>query len=287
MSQKQRVGGFVVRTLYKIYQLLGYKFVYYSLYLVVAYYFLFAKNVKISLKLYYSRLGIPFSYKNYFRHLFNYAVATSDRFISKSDPQLYTFHNQNRPQLLKEIEEGSILLLNHFGGWATASNYFQYEGKKFHMVMNEAMLKSAKEFEEIIDKKNKEHINIIDLSNGMIQAYIEIANALLSNQSVALMGDRAISEKNEKKLDFFGEKANFNQNPFIIAHKTKKPIVIIFVILKEALQYEIVFKKIEPDISLSQEEAVDKAMDEYIEYLSDILKQYPLQWFNFYNFWEK
>ena len=286
MSQKQRVGGIVVKTLYKLYKLFGYKFVYYSLYFVVSYYFLFARNVRESLKTYYKHLNIPFSNKLYFQHLLHYAIATSDRFISKSDPELYQFENKERETLLKEIKSGSILLANHFGGWATSTNYFRDNETNIHVVMSEAMLNSAKEFEDIIDRKHTKNINIIDLSKGLIHAYITIANALLDNESVALMGDRAIDSKHNYPVDFFGEKANFNKNPFVIAYKTKKPIILIFVIYKELLKYEVKFHKIELDYNLPVEEAINQSMKQYVKYLSDILIQYPTQWFNFYNFWE-
>lgn len=287
MSQKQRVGGIVVKTLYKLYQLFGYKFVYYSLYLVVLYYFLFARDVRSALKIYYKKIGIKFSNKIFFKHLFTYAIATSDRFISKSDPQLYTIENKHRKTLLQEINNGSILLLNHFGGWATAINYFNYHDTKLHIVMNEAMIKSAKEFEDIIQKKNNASINIIDLSNGFLNSYITIANALLDNESVGLMGDRAIDPKHNNLIDFFGEKASFNKNPFRISYTTKKPIIVIFVVYVKPLKYVEYFYKIELDSTLKQEEAIEKSMQQYVEYLSDILTQHPTQWFNFYNFWKK
>ncbi len=286
MAQKQRVGGVIVKTLYKLYKLFGYKFVYYSLHLVVLYYFLFARNVRDSLKIYYKHLNIPFSNKLYFQHLLHYAIATSDRFISKSDPELYQFENKKRETLLKEIKSGSIILANHFGGWATSTNYFRDNETSIHVVMSEAMLNSAKEFEDIIDRKHTKNINIIDLSKGLIHAYITIANALLDNESVALMGDRTLDSKHNYQVKFFGEQANFNKNPFVIAYKTQKPIILIFVIYKELLKYEVKFHKIELDYNLALEEAIDQSIKQYVEYLSNTLIQYPTQWFNFYNFWE-
>ena len=152
MAAKQRVGGIVIKSLYKIYKTLGYRFVYFSLYFVVLYYFLFATNVRESLKKYYKKLDLKFSNKDLFKHLFNYALTTSDRFISKANPEIYTFENTNRSELLKEIKDGSILLLNHFGGWATAGNYFSADDVKINIVMNEVMIKSSSEFEKMIDK---------------------------------------------------------------------------------------------------------------------------------------
>ena len=286
MSYKQRVGGNLIKLLYTTYRLIGYSFVYFSLYIVVAYYFIFAKNVRVALKYYYKTIGIKFTNKRFFRHLFLYAIATSDRFISKANPEIYSFDTINRPKLLKEVKEGSILLLNHFGGWSTASNYFNEDEVKINIVMNEAMIKNASSFEDLIDKKNKQCVKIIDLSKGMISTSITIANALLQNESVALMSDRALDKKHLYQLDFFGKKAHFNKNPFLIAFKTNKPIMAIFVVFESLKKYKLIFNKIELDKNLKQEEAINKAMKEYVVILSDILKKYPDQWFNFYNFWE-
>lgn len=287
MSAKQRVGGPVVRTLYKFYKVFGYKSVHYSLYFVVLYYFLFAKNVRVALKDYYKRIGIEFTNRKYFKHLFIYALATSDRFISKANPEIYTFENKNRPQLLQEVKDGSILLLNHFGGWATASNYFLDSDTKINVVMNEAMIKNASNFENMIDKKNEDCVNIIDLSKGMISTSISIGNALLENESVAFMGDRALNDKYIYPVNFFGEDANFNKNPFLIAYKTKKPIIALFVVFNDIRKYEMKFEKIEINYELNEEEAINEAINKYVLILSNTLIEHPLQWFNFYNFWEK
>ena len=286
MSAKQRVGGPVVKTLYSFYKIFGYGSVYFSLYFVVLYYFLFASNVRRALKIYYNNIGIKFSNKNYFKHLFNYALATSDRFISKANPEIYNFINKNRNELLNELKNGSILLSNHFGGWATAGNYFQDDNIKINIVMNEAMIKNASEFEQVINKKNDKNVKIIDLSKGDIATSISIGNALLNNEAVALMGDRAINEKHLHKISFFKKDAYFNKNPFLIAYKTKKPIIVLFVVLKGKKTYEMVFKRIDINTNIKEDEAVEEAMQRYVKLLENILQEHPFQWFNFYNFWE-
>ncbi|RXK12549.1 lipid A biosynthesis acyltransferase [Halarcobacter mediterraneus] len=286
MATKQRVGGPIVKTLYSFYKIFGYGSVYFSLYFVVLYYFLFASNVRKSLKQYYKNIGEEFSNKKYFKHLFNYALATSDRFISKANPEIYNFINQNRNELLNELKNGSILLSNHFGGWATASNYFKDDNIKINIIMNEAMIKNASEFEQVIDKKNDKNVNIIDLSKGDIATSISIGNALLNNEAVALMGDRAINKKHLHKISFFKKDANFNKNPFLIAYKTKKPIIALFVVLKKKKTYEMIFERININTNKKENEAVEEAMQRYVKLLEKTLKEHPLQWFNFYDFWE-
>jgi len=286
MEMKQRVNGVVIRTLYKIYQLFGYNLVYFSLYFVVLYYFLFAANVKSALKDYYAHIGIEFSYKRYFKHLFHYAVTTTDRFIAKANPELFSFQYSDRRALIQEIKQGSILLLNHFGGWATASRCFKEDDVIINVVMNEAMIAGAAAFEAILNKKNEDSTKIINVSKGNIAATIDIACALTENESVALMGDRALDNKYLKAVEFFGQPANFNKNPFIIAYKAKKAIVSFFVILESKKRYAIKFKVITMDQSLTLDESIDKAMNQYVAFVSLQVSQNPLQWFNFYNFWD-
>lgn len=287
MAAKQRVGGAVVRTLYTLYKIFGYKSVYFSLYFVVLYYFLFASNVRIALKKYYLKVGIKFTNKIFFQHLFNYALATSDRFISKANPEDYTFLYKNRKEILEDLKNGALIVSNHLGGWATASNYFNVENVKINVVMNEAMIKNAKEFEELLNKKNQDCVKIIDISKGSLATSIAIGNALLDNESVAFMGDRALNEKYQYCLEFFNEKAYFNKNPFLIAYKTNKPIIALFVILKNTREYELLYKRIQLDKTKKEDVAIDIAMKQYVDALTNILKEYPLQWFNFYDFWEK
>ncbi len=287
MAAKQRVNGIVIKSLYKLYQILGYNFVYFLLYFVVLYYFLFASNVRASLKLYYRNIGLKWTNKLYFKHLFNYAVTTTDRFISKANPELYSFEYPSRDELLKEIQNGSILLLNHFGGWATASKCFNESDVTINVVMSEAMIQSASAFEQLINKKNEENTKIINLSKGNIGASIAMANALMNNESVALMGDRAFDDKYLEEIEFFGKKANFNKNPFLVAYKTKKPIICLSVVLIEKNRYKMIFESIEFDYTLSQKEAVSLAMNNYVKALSAVIQEYPSQWFNFYDFWKE
>lgn len=63
--------------------------------------------------------------------------------------------------------------------------------------------------------------------------------------------------------------------------------MVIFVVYKKIRTYEMVFEKIELDYTLRENEAINKGVEQYVHILSDMLKQYPDQWFNFYKFWEK
>ena len=91
MATVQRGSGWSIKLVFTLYKIFGYKFTYFLMFPVTFFYFLFASNVKIALKIYYAKLDIEFSNKIYYKHLFNFAICMVDRFISKYDCKSYNF----------------------------------------------------------------------------------------------------------------------------------------------------------------------------------------------------
>ncbi|WP_428028710.1 lysophospholipid acyltransferase family protein [Arcobacter sp.] len=283
MQTKQRGSGWSIQLVFNMYKIFGYNFIYYLMYPVTFFYFIFASNVKESLKIYYETLGLKFTNLIYFEHLRMFAICMVDRFISKVSPSDYKYIYDDKEELTDILNSGKILLLSHYGGWATASNTPHIKNK-INIVMKEVLLNSIKNIENSIENKNYK-VNIIDLNEGGVSSSIKIANALLSDEIVAMMGDRSNEKKYNEKVKFFDKYAGFNKNPFQIAYKLKKPIVIFFVSNIAKQTYEVKYFNIELNFNLKEKEAIDIAIKEYVKLFEDILLKYPNQWFNFYNFW--
>jgi predicted LPLAT superfamily acyltransferase len=207
-----------------------------------------------------------------------------DRFIAKTNPLAYTFNYTNISQQKEILSKGAVILYSHFGCWA-ASSSVPLVNSKINIVMQEELLSGIKKIENKLEKKS--NINIIDLNNGALQTSIQIANALMNDEIVVMMADRSANKKGDIKTSFFGKDANFNKNPFQIAYKTSKPILVYFIVLEKKQTYKVVHINIDMDKSLKEEQSVKKALDEYVKKYEEVIKIYPNQWFNFYNFWEK
>ncbi|MCD6173260.1 MAG: lysophospholipid acyltransferase family protein [Sulfurimonas sp.] len=253
------------------------------MYPVTFFYFIFAKNVKESLKIYYKHLDIKFTNAIYYEHLRIFAITMVDRFITKVDSKSYTFICDD-DKLLKILSNATILVQSHFGGWASSANVSKTENK-VNIVMQEVLMDSIKSIEKSIEIK--ENVNIIDLSSGGISVSLQIANALNNNEIVGIMGDRAANKNSTIAIDFLGEKANFNKNPFQIAYKMDKPVLIYFVIYLDIRLYKIDFIEIEIDKSKNKDEAIREAIGIYVKKYEDIVLKYSNQWLNFYDFWDK
>lgn len=208
-----------------------------------------------------------------------------DRFISKYDPDSYNFIYEHGERVTKNLDDGTILLFSHFGGWASSSSKPSTKNK-INIVMKEVILDSIKNIEKNIDKTTS-NIKIIDQSLGQLAVSIAIANAISNKEVVAIMADRPTSEKYKYKVEFFGKIANFNKNPFKISYKTKTPILCAFVISSGLQTYKVKTIKLDLNFDLKEDEAIEIAIKQYVKLLEDILLEYPNQWFNFYNFWEE
>lgn len=280
----QRGSGWSIKLVYNLYKLFGYKFVYYLMYPVTFFYFIFASNVKIALRDYYHHIGKSFNAIVYFHHLRHFAICMCDRFISKVDSDKYTFELVNYDEFYSALDDGGIIAMSHIGGWATAGNSFR--DYPMNIVMQEVMLEEIKQIEDSIEK-TVSNIKIIDLSKDPIKATIDIANALIDNELVAMMVDRVTVPKHSKSLLFFNKEAYFNKNPFEIAYKTQKSIIALFVVYQKPQVYKIEFIRINMDKSQEQDGEINNAMQVYIKKLEEIVSKNPEQWFNFYNFWEE
>jgi len=280
---KQRGSGWSIRLALFLYGLFGYKFIYYLQYPIAFFYFLVAKNAKEPLKIYYKNLGIKFNNKIYYEHLRIFAVCLLDRFVSKINPENYTFKYDNVEVPRKVLNSGSLLVFSHFGGWASSLST-PCVANKVNIVMQEVMINGIKDIEKNMKPKSKP--NIIDLNHGSISVSIQIANALMNEEIVAMMADRITNEKSVIEVSFLGKKARFNKNPFTIAYKTNKPIVVFFVILDGMQKYKIEYIIIHLDREKKEEEATEEACIQYVGKYEEIVRNNPQQWFNLFDFWD-
>jgi len=264
-----------------IYKIFGYRFVAFILNFVVFYYVVLTPNVKADLKSFYQHLGIKLTYMRYFSHIKLFALSIFDRFVSRIKPDELSFERQNR-ELFVSLQDGGIVLLSHVGGWATAGYSMQAEIPPMNIVMQESAKEKIRRLENSKKLKNTESVKVIDLNDGAIAANIQIANALMKNEVVAMMADRVVDERRAVEVDFFTSKVQINKNPFEIAHRFKKPLVAAFVVWEKQRHYKIIFEDID-----TKNRSLQEIAQEYMDILAKIIKIYPNQWYNFYDFFKQ
>ncbi|MEP6597142.1 MAG: lipid A biosynthesis acyltransferase, partial [Ginsengibacter sp.] len=99
--------------------------------------------------------------------------------------------------------------------------------------------------------------------------------------------DRFIKGNKTITTDFLGEKASFPMGPFLLASKFKVPVSFVFAVKESNLHYHFFASEIKGYSTFAKDAVMSEMLKEYAGEMERKVKQYPEQWFNYYNFWEQ
>lgn len=185
---------------------------------------------------------------------------------------------------LLQQQKGFIIASSHIGNFEINGYLLKQNSKRINAII------FGGESADYQEKRNqiliKNNINPIPVSQDMSHVF-NINNALSEGEIVSMPCDRFMGAGKAVEYEFLGKKAKFPAGAFTLATQFDVPIVTIFCMREKSLHYHIYVNKIDVDDSenLSKKEKINKLAHQFIQKLETIVKQYPEQWFNFYNFW--
>jgi len=282
---KQRGNELGYKIILTIYKIVGYRGAKSAIWLVSFFYALITKDERKAMKDYYSKVGVSYSFLYYISHINQFSLSLFDRFVTRIDPDIFEIERINFDAFLNK-DKNRILALSHIGNWANTFVAFRYENRTIHITADDKLKASILEYEASLKHKNSSSIRVINLKDGL-KASIEIVHAIQKGDDVAIMVDRLVDPKRFVQTEFLNSPTKFNRNPFEIAYNRNVDMIGVAVIRTGDKKYKLIFSDpIKIDKSRKKEEAIAIMAKKYAEYLEDILREYPKQWFNFYNFWE-
>ncbi len=265
---------------------LGINAAYFLLRFVVLYFFLFSWKSSKSIysylrkRLQYSKVkSIINVYKSYyvFGKVLTDKVAISSGLKHKFT---YTFDGiENIKQLLHE-KKGGILISAHVGNFDIAQ-YFLDEIDEFsqiNLVTTDAEHENIKQYLDSITSKSQ--IKFIIVKEDMAHIF-KIHTALDQGELVVFTGDRYISGTKHLTENFMGADANFPIGPYLLASRLRVPVLFVYVMKETNRHYHLYARR--GEVKARDAQALLKKYTESVEW---ILNQYPLQWFNYFDFWE-
>lgn len=197
----------------------------------------------------------------------------------------------NNSEIIKNMtanKTGGILINAHVGSWQAAGQLLEMYGDKIYLVMVDAEHQKLKTYLSSVTGENP--IEIIPIENNGSHL-IKIDEVLKNKGIIAFHGDRFIEQSGAGEIEFFGQNAKFAVGPFQLAAKYKVPYTFATAFKEKRNKYS--FYALEPryisypgNIADRRDE-VKKHMKLYVSELETMLKKYPYQWFNYYQFWEK
>ncbi len=182
---------------------------------------------------------------------------------------------------LLEEKKGAILISAHVGNFEVADFFFADIDFKsqIHLVTTDREHSHIKDYFESISIKT--NLNFIVVKDDLSHIF-EINNCLSNNEIICFTGDRYFPGNKTLKTNFLGEDALFPAGPFSIASRMNVPVACVYVMKEKNLHYHLYTRR----VSVKHRDA-QHLLESYCSSVTNILKKYPLQWFNYYDFWEK
>ncbi|OYQ73361.1 hypothetical protein [Wohlfahrtiimonas sp. G9077] len=187
--------------------------------------------------------------------------------------------------------EGMLIMGSHLGNIEVCRALAEMQTTQtIHVLMQ---VEQTAGFNQVLTELNPQsQINLVSIADITPETMIFLKSALDRGDYVAILADRLPAAHHHRghhahNLNFLGKAAAFPTGPFVLAMLLKAPTYFM-VGLKKGKHYHIHLHALHvPTVTRSERtQAMISMMQEYVDHLTHYCLQAPLQWFNFYPFWQ-
>ena len=285
-----KTGGlpWMQRSLIAMFRVLPLWLLYGVMALVVPFYMIFnRKGYQSIYRLFRDRFGYGrwrsfwLVYTNHFR----FGQVILDRFGVYAGKK-YHFMSEGQ-ELMDELEthpEGFMMLSSHVGNYEMGGyslqpkqkiiNALVFAGETATVMENRQRLLASNNMRMILVKEDLSHLFAL--------------NAALDNgEIVSMPADRIFGSQKNVECQFFGAPAKFPLGAFATAVQKEVAVLAVFV-MKEGLRtYHAFVRELSFDRQAAKREQMRQLAQSFANCLEEIVRRYPTQWFNYYDFWKQ
>ncbi len=223
-----------------------------------------------------------------YRHFFTFGQVLIDRVAVAAAPGRFKVAEDGYAHITDAAAAGKglVLLGAHAGGWEAAVSLLS--GK--NVVVNVVRFEGEAENIRRLMKESVRPLNVRVLEvGGSPEDSLALVEALNRGEIVAMHGDRTMGGRTEK-LPFLGGEAAFPLWPYALAAAAGAPLMYTFAARTGAYSYSLkAWPPVFPGAEKSgvKKELPQKYAAKFAARLEEFLSEYPLQWFNFFPFWDE
>ena len=266
---------------------LGYAF----LALVVPFYMLFSRKSYLAIYHYFRKQFGYSPWKSFiktYRNHFLFGQVMLDRFAvfagQKDVFEVEIIGNEHYERLASG-EKGFIIAGSHVGNFEIAGYLLNSTKKKINSLYYSGETETVKENRSKMLGVN--NVSLITVSNDMSHLFA-LNTALQNGEIIGMPCDRNHGSTKSIECDFLRGKADFPVGAFALATNFDVEVLAIFVMKISTKKYKIFVQPCKGALNASEnkKEKIENLAKSYVGELESIVKQYPEQWFNYYEFWK-
>lgn len=305
-------ANWLVRFFIFLYKLVGIKKIFIILAPVVFFYMLILPSkIKIS-KNFLSHVAkynakIKVNLLTVYKHFYSFALSLIEKVaVLKKDIRIKNINKlgiADYDMIINDVKNGVgfLALCSHLGNteFLHSVTNLQDDGndiqkRKVNVLLSKEWSRKFKSILKSIDPNFD--LNMVDSEDFGIDTIWLLSEKLQKGEIVGMACDRTLENSSEKirEINFLGEKAVLPYGVFLLSVLLNVPIYYIFILREkdgfDSTKYIFYAHKSKVDISSAvrknREEKINELISEYVSILEEKVQKYPLQWYNFFNFWK-
>ena len=276
--QRSLIAMFRVLPLWLLYGIMAF---------VVPFYMLFSrKGYKAMYAFFRKRMGYGRwkSFWSVYANHFRFGQVILDRFgVYAGKKYRFEIDGQSLMDELEMRPGGFIMLSSHVGNYEMGGYSLDPKVKKLNALVfggeTETVMKNR---QRVLSKHNAQMIPVKeDLS------HLFALNAAIDNgEIVSMPADRIFGSQKSVDCRFFGATAHFPLGGFATAVQKNVPVLAVFVMKESMKRYHAYVYRLECDRQSGKREQMAQLAQSFAERLEAMVRRYPTQWFNYYDFWK-
>ena len=230
-------------------------------------------------------------YLRAFRQFWEFGSALVDRVLSWRTGitrERFTFEGLEEFRNAALSRTGVIFMGAHVGNIEVIRAFVETRNITVNALM---FTKGSQKLHAFLEEVNpRTFLRVIEVTDVGSSLLFDLQARLSNGEIVAFLGDRVSVQSIERvcPVPFLGKNAMFPEGPWVLASFLDAPIYTGFCMRERGGAFRVEFRKLADRIELPRAERQQRLreyMQEYAARLEDVVRRYPFQWFNFFNFW--
>jgi len=227
-----------------------------------------------------------------YRHFWHFALAALakiDAWLGRISPTQVSYGGAMPFEQIVASGKGAVLIASHLGNTDVCRALVRSRHPVKINVL--AHTKHAEAFNRILKDSNSEvDLELIEVTELTPAVSMRLSDCIDRGELVVVVGDRISAQAPERAIwaNFLGKPAPFAIGPWVLASLMQCPVYLMFC-MKQHQGYNLMFEPFAELITLNRkqrQQQLSELIQRYALALEKVACRYPLQWFNFYDFWQ-